>query len=324
VILEARKETGRGIIATVLVQNGTLRVGDNFVGGAAWGRVRSMNDDRGHRAKATGPATAVEVTGFQDVPEAGDSFQAVDGEQKARGIVEFRQLEQRKREMLPTAGKLSLEQLYSQIQEGEVKELGIVLKADVQGSVEVLRDAIEKVSTSQVRAKVLHSAVGAISTNDVLLAAASNAIIVGFSIRPEKNAAELAEREKVEIRLHTVIYELIDELKKAMTGLLDPTIKEVEMGRAEVRETYKVPKIGTIAGCHVVDGVVPRTASVRLLRDSRVIYDGKIASLRRFKDDAAEVRAGFDCGIGLERFQDLKPGDVIEAYVKEEVAAVLA
>jgi len=323
VVLEARKETGRGVVATVLVQNGTLRVGDIFVTGATWGRARSMTDDRGHRVAESGPATAVEVTGFQDVPEAGDSFQSVDDEQKARTIVEFRQLEQRKRDLAPAAGKLSLEQLFNQIEKGEVKDLGIVLKADVQGSVEVLRDAIEKASTTKVRVRVLHSAVGAISTNDVLLAAASRAIVVGFNVRPEKNAAELAEKEQVEIRLHTVIYELLDELKKAMTGLLEPTFKEVEKGRAEVRELFKVPKIGTIAGCHVVEGVIPRTAAVRLLRDNRVIHEGRIASLKRFKDDASEVRAGFDCGIGLERFQDLKPGDVIEAFVKEEVAAVL-
>jgi translation initiation factor IF-2 len=324
VVLEARKETGRGIIATVLVQNGTLEIGDIFVAGATWGRVRAMNDDRGHRAKQSGPATAVEVTGFQDVPEAGDTFQAVGDEQKARSIVEFRQQEQRKRELLPSAGKLSLEQLFSQIQQGEVKELGIVLKADVQGSVEVLRDAIEKLSTAKVRVKVLHSAIGAVSTNDVLLAAASQAIIVGFNIRPEKNAADLAEKEQVEVRLYTIIYELLDELKKAMTGLLEPTFKEVHRGRAEVRDTFKVPKIGTIAGCHVVDGVIPRSAGIRVVRDGRVIHEGRIASLKRFKDDASEVRAGFDCGIGLERFQDLKPGDVIEAFAKEEVAAVLA
>jgi translation initiation factor IF-2 len=323
VVLEARKETGRGIVATVLVQNGTLKIGDIFVTGATWGRVRSMNDDRGKRAQESGPATAVEVTGFQEVPEAGDSFQSVGDEQKARAIVEFRQLEQRKRDMAPAAGKLSLEQLFSQIEKGEVKDLGVVLKADVQGSVEVLKDAIEKQSTSKVRVRVLHSSVGAISTNDVLLAAASHAIVVGFSIRPEKNAAELAEKEQVEIRLYTVIYELLDDLKKAMTGLLEPTFKEVSRGRAEVRETFKVPKIGTIAGCHVVEGVIPRTATVRLLRDNRVIHEGKISSLKRFKDDASEVRAGFDCGIGLERFQDIKPGDVIEAFVKEEVAAVL-
>ncbi len=324
VVLEARKETGRGVVGTVLIQNGTLKVGDVFVAGATSGRVRAMNDDRGKRAQESGPATAAEVTGFQDVPEAGDTFYIVDDEQKARTIVEFRQLEQRKRDLLPSAGKLSLEQLFNQIQKGEIKDLGIVLKADVQGSVEVLREAIEKASTTKVRVKVLHSAVGAVSTNDVLLAAASKAIIIGFNIRPEKNAAELAEKEQVEIRLHTIIYELLDELKKAMTGLLDPTFKEVQRGRAEVRETFKVPKIGTIAGCHVLDGVIPRTAIFRLVRDSRVVWEGKLSSLKRFKDDASEVRAGFDCGIGLERFQDMKPGDIIEAFVKEEVAAVLS
>jgi len=324
VVLEARKETGRGIVATVLVQNGSLKVGDIFVSGATWGRVRSMTDDRGHRADTSGPATAAEVTGFQDVPEAGDTFQAVGDEQKARGIVEFRQQEQRKRDLLPTTGRTTLEQLFSQIQQGEIKELGIVLKADVQGSVEVLREAIEKLSTPKVRIKVLHSGVGAISTNDVLLAAASSAIVVGFNVRPEKNASDLAEKEQVETRLHTIIYELLDELKKAMTGLLEPTFKEVERGRAEVREIFKVPKIGVIAGCHVVDGVVPRNAGVRLVRDGKVVYEGKISSLKRFKEDASEVRAGFDCGIGLERFQDIKPGDVIEAFAKEEVAAVLA
>jgi translation initiation factor IF-2 len=324
VVLEARKETGRGVVATVLVHNGTLKVGDVFVSGSTWGRVRSMTDDRGRRAQQTGPATAVEVTGFDDVPEAGDSFQVVGDEQKARGIVEFRQQEARKRDLLPQAGKLSLEQLFSRIETGEIKDLGVVLKADVQGSVEVLREAIEKLGTAKVKVSVLHSGVGAISTNDVLLASASKAIIVGFNVRPERNAVELAEKEQVEIRLHTIIYELLDELKLAMVGLLEPLFKEVARGRAEVREIFKVPKIGTIAGCHVVDGVIPRTAGVRVVRDGRVVFEGKIASLKRFKDDASEVRAGFDCGIGLERFQDVKPGDVIEAYVKEEVAPTLA
>jgi len=324
VVLEARKETGRGVVATVLVQNGTLKVGDIFVSGATWGRVRSMNDDRGQRAKESGPATAVEVTGFDAVPDAGDAFQAVGDEQKARGIVEFRQQEQRRRDLVPSTGKLSLEQLFSQIEKGEIKDLGVVLKADVQGSVEVLREAIEKLGTEKVKVSVLHSSVGAISTNDVLLASASKAIIVGFNVRPERNAAELAEKEEVEIRLHTVIYELLDELKKAMVGLLEPTFKEVAKGRAEVREIFRVPKVGTVAGCHVVEGVVPRGAGVRLVRDGKVVYEGKMASLKRFKDDASEVRAGFDCGIGLERFQDVKPGDVIEAYVKEEVAPTLA
>jgi len=324
-VLEARKEVGRGIVATVLVQNGTLRVGDVFVSGAAWGRVRSMSDDRGQRAKEAGPSTPVEVTGFNDMPNAGDLFQVVQDEAQARGIAGFRQQETRDREIsAATPGRsMSLAQLFSRIQEGEVKELAAVLKADVQGSLEVLRDALSKLSTEKVKVSVLHAGVGAISTNDVLLASASKALIVGFNVRPERSAVDLAEKEEVEIRLHTVIYELLDELRKAMTGLLEPTFREVASGRAEVRDTFKVPKIGTVAGCHVVEGVIPRSAQVRLLRDNRVVYDGKIASLRRFKDDASEVRTGFDCGIALERFQDVKPGDMIEAYLREEVAPVL-
>ncbi|MDQ1347160.1 MAG: translation initiation factor, partial [Acidobacteriota bacterium] len=323
IVLEARKETGRGIIATVLVQNGTLKVGDVFVAGSTWGRVRSMSDDRGKRALESGPATAAEVTGFTDVPEAGDTFQVVGDEQKARSIVEFRQQESRKKDLVPTGARLSLQQLFSQIEKGEVKDLAVVLKADVQGSLEVLRDAIEKIGTAKVKTTVLHSGVGAITTNDVLLASASKAIIVGFNIRPERNAVELAEKEQVEIRLYTVIYELLDDLRNAMVGLLEPTYKEVSKGRAEVREIYRVPKVGTIAGCHVLDGVIPRAAPVRVIRDGRVVVEGKIVSLKRFKDDASEVRAGFDCGIGLDRFQDMKPGDIIEAFAKEEIAPTL-
>ncbi len=322
-VLEARKEVGRGIVATVLVQNGTLKVGDLFVSGATWGRVRSMNDDTGKRSTQAGPSTPVEVTGFNDLPDAGDLLQVVEDESKARGIAEFRQLEQRRKDLAPAHGRLSLEQLFNRIQEGEVKELAVVVKADVQGSLEVLRDALSKESTGKVKVQVLHAGIGAITTNDVLLASASKAIIIGFNVRPERSAVELAEKEEVDIRLHTVIYELIDELKKAMTGLLDPTFREVSSGRAEVRDTFKVPKIGTIAGCHVIDGAIRRNDMVRLVRDNRVVYEGKIASLRRFKDDASEVRTGFDCGIGLERYQDLKPGDFIEAYMREEVAPVL-
>jgi translation initiation factor IF-2 len=322
-VLEARKEVGRGIVATVLVQNGTLQVGDVFVSGATWGRVRSMSDDLGHRVQQAGPATPVEVTGFNDLPDAGDILQVVEDESKARGIAEFRSQEERRRGLAPSQARMSLDQLFKGIQEGEVKDLPVILKADVQGSVEVLKEALAKTSTEKVKVSVLHSGVGAISTNDVLLASASKAIVIGFNVRPERSAVDLAEKEEVEIRLHTVIYELIDELRKAMTGLLEPTFREVSAGRAEVRDTFKVPKVGTIAGCHVVEGVIPRSASVRLLRDNRVIYEGKIASLRRFKDDVSEVRTGFDCGIGLDRFQDFKPGDFIEAYTREEVAPVL-
>jgi translation initiation factor IF-2 len=323
VVLEARKEVGRGVVATVLVQNGVLRVGDVFVSGATWGRVRAMSDDLGERLDEAGASTPVEVSGFNDVPQAGDLIQVVEDESKARGVADYRHQEERQRTLIPTAGKMSLDQLFVRIQEGEVKELPVVVKADVQGSVEVLKDTLSKLSTDKVKVVVIHSGVAAISTNDVLLASASEALIIGFNVRPERSAVELAEKEEVEIRLHTVIYELTEELRKAMTGLLEPTFREVASGRAEVRETFKVPKAGTIAGCHVVEGVIPRSALIRLLRDNVVVYEGKIASLRRFKDDVSEVRSGFDCGIGLDRFQDVKPGDVIEAYVREEVAPSL-
>jgi translation initiation factor IF-2 len=323
VVLEARKDPGRGSVATVLVQDGTLRIGDVFVSGSTWGKVRSMTDERGLRVTAGGPSTPVEVTGFAELPNAGDNLQAVDSEQRARSIAEFRQQEERRRELLPTHGSLSLDQLFGRIQEGEVQDLPIVLKTDVQGSLEVLRDALVALSTGKVKVKIVHAGVGGITTNDVTLAGASSAIIVGFNVRPERTASDLAAKEGVDIRTHTVIYELTDELKKAMTGLLKPTVREVSRGRAEVRETFKIPKIGTIAGCHVVEGVIPRSGKVRLLRDNVVVYEGRISSLRRFKDDASEVRSGFDCGIGLERFQDVKPGDFIESYDREEVAATL-
>ena len=323
VILEARKEVGRGMIATMLVQDGTLKTGDVFVAGSTWGRVRSMMDDRGQRMKSAGPATPVEVTGFNDLPAAGDVFQVFADEAKARGIAGFRSHEDRQRELAPQPSKMSLEQLFDRIDRDEVKELSVIIKADVHGSVEVLRDTLEKLSTEKVQIKVIHAAVGAISTTNVQFASASNAIIIGFNVRPERNAAVLADKEGVEVRLHTVIYELADEIKLAMAGLLEPTFKEVHTGTAEIRETFKVPKIGVVAGCFITDGVIPRNAGVRLLRDNVVVYEGKISSLRRFKDDVAEVRSGFECGIGLEQFQDVKPGDNIEAFVREEVAPTL-
>jgi translation initiation factor IF-2 len=323
VVLEAQKEAGRGIIATLLVQNGSLRQGDIFEAGKTWGRVRSMNDDAGQRIQEVGPATPVEVTGFSDVPEAGDLFQVVEEEAKARSIAEFRQLEERKRALAPAMGKATLEQLFDRIQQGELKELAVVLKADVQGSVEVLTETLRKLSTEQVKIDIIHSGVGAITTNDVILASASNAVVVGFNVRPERKASDLADKEEVDIRLHTVIYELTDELRRAMTGLLEPTFREVTRGRAEVRDTFSLPKLGVVAGCHVVEGVIPRNAGARLLRDNIVIYEGKIASLRRFKEDVSEVRAGFDCGIRLDKYQDVKPGDNIEAFIQEEVAPSL-
>ncbi len=323
VILEARKEVGRGIIATMLVQDGVLRGGDVFVAGSTWGRVRSMTNDRGETLEEAGPSTPVEVAGFNDLPSAGDAFQVFADESKARDIAGFRSHEERQRELAPRPKKMSLEQLFSQIGQEETKELPVIVKADVHGSVEVLRDTLEKLSTDKVKIKVIHSAVGAISVNNVIFASASNAIIIGFNVRPERNAASLAEKEEVEIRLHTVIYELIDEIKQAMAGMLQPTFQEVHAGTAEVRQTFKVPKIGVVAGCYITDGTIPRNAQVRLLRDNIVVYEGKISSLRRFKDDVSEVRTGFECGIGLEQFQDIKPGDTIEAFTREEVAATL-
>ncbi len=323
IVLEARKEAGRGIVATVLVQTGTLKVSDVFVAGATMGRVRAMSNDLGQRVQEAEPATPVEVTGFSEVPAAGDLFQVVGDESKARGIVEFRQNEARARELAPAPSRVSLEHLFNNIQEGGLKELLVVLKADVQGSVEVLNETLRKLSTDQVQIQLIRAGVGAVTTDDVLLASASNAIVVGFNVRPEKKAADLAGKEEVDIRLHTVIYELSDEIKKAMTGLLEPTYREVVRGRAEVREIFSVPKFGTVSGCHVVEGVVPRGASARLLRDNVVVHEGALGSLRRFKDDVAEVRTGFDCGIRLERYTDVKPGDIIEVYEREEVAPTL-
>ncbi|HET7436105.1 MAG TPA: translation initiation factor IF-2 [Thermoanaerobaculia bacterium] len=323
VVLEARKEVGRGIVATVLVQDGTLKIGDPFFSGSTYGRVRAMSDERGQRIKEAGPATPVQLTGFEDVPNAGDSLSVVDDDTQARMIGQMRQ-EKAREVQHQKAGRMSLDQLFQRMQQGGTKELNLIVKADVQGSVEVLNETLRKLTTSEVKVSVIHSSVGAISTNDILLATASDAIVVGFNVRPERNAQELAEKEGVDIRMYTVIYNLVDEMKAAMTGLLDPKFQEVYQGRAEVRDTFKVPKIGVIAGCMVTDGIIPRTASVRLLRDNRVILEGKIGSLRHFKNDVSEVRQGFECGIGIERFQDIKVGDVIEAFKVEKLTPTLA
>jgi translation initiation factor IF-2 len=322
VVLEARKEVGRGIVANILIQDGTLKIGDAFFCGSVTGRVRAMMDDHGARLKEAGPATPISVTGFDDVPGAGDSFTVVDEESQARMIAEQRQLKARE-EAVRKGSRMSLDQLFQKMQSGALKELNLIVKADVQGSVEVLNETLTKLSNEQVRVNVIHTSVGAISTNDVLLASASDAIVVGFNVRPERNAQELAEKEGVEFRLHTIIYVLIDEIKKAMAGLLDPTSAEVFQGRAEVRDTFKVPKIGVVAGCMVTEGIIPRAAGIRLLRDNRVIFEGKISSLRHFKNDVGEVRQGFECGIGIERFQDIKLGDIIEAFKIEKTAGVL-
>jgi translation initiation factor IF-2 len=323
-VLESRVDKGRGPVATVLVQNGTLRVGDFFVCGAVYGKVRAMFDDRGQPVKESGPATPVEVLGLQGVPEAGDQFQVTD-EAKARHIVEYRQSKLREAAMAKTASsRLTLDQLHEQLKAGEVKELPIVIKADVQGSVEVLSEMLPKLSTDQVKLKTIHASVGAVSETDVLLASASNAIIVAFNVRPERKAADLAQQEGVDIRLHTIIYEVVDEIKKAMTGLLSPVLKEAYLGRAEVRDTFRIKGVGMIAGCYIQDGIVKRDTDVRVLRDNVVVYTGKVISLRRFKDDVNEVRSGFECGITISNFSDVKVGDILECFTIEKTQAVEA
>jgi translation initiation factor IF-2 len=320
VVLEAKLDRGRGPVATVLVQNGTLRAGDNFVVGNVYGKVRAMFDDRGAALQEAPPSTPVEILGMEGLPQAGDQFVVVADRDKARGISEYR--EQKAREaMLAKSSRVSLEGLAEQIKTAGTKELNIILKGDVQGSVEVLGDLLAKLSNEKVRLKVLRSGVGAITETDVLLASASNAIIIGFNVRPERKAQELAEQEEVDIRLHSIIYELQDEIKRAMTGLLEPTIKENYQGRAEVLETFRIPKVGTIAGCRVTDGLIKRDSEVRLLRDNVQVFKGKIASLRRFKDDAKEVTNGMECGISIANYGDIKARDVIEAFVTERIAA---
>ncbi|MGA8011059.1 MAG: translation initiation factor IF-2, partial [Candidatus Acidiferrales bacterium] len=318
-VLESRMDKGRGPVATVLVQNGTLSVGDVFIVGAVYGKVRAMFDDRGQTIQKAQPSTPVEVLGLQGVPEAGDQFQVAD-EAKARHIVEYRQAKQREAALAKTAssGRLTLDQLHEQLRAGEVKELAVVVKADVQGSVEVLNEMLPKLSNDQVKLKVMQASVGAVTESDVILASASNAVIIAFNVRPERKASELAQREGVEIRLHTIIYELLDELRKAVAGLLAPVIKEVFLGRAEVRNTFRVKGSGTIAGCSVQDGIMKRDAEVRVLRDGAVIYTGRVSSLRRFKEDANEVRAGFECGVGVSNFNDVKVGDILECFKIEK------
>jgi len=320
VVLEAKLDRGRGPVATLLVQNGTLRNSDNFVVGNVYGKVRAMFDDRGSQLAEAPPSTPVEILGMEGLPQAGDQFIVVADRDKARGISEYR--EQKAREAaLAKSSRVSLEGLAEQLKTAGTKELNIILKADVGGSVEVLTDLLSKLSNDKVRLKVLRSGVGAITESDVLLASASNAIIIGFSVRPERKAQELAEQEKVDIRLHSIIYELQDEIKRAMSGMLEPTIKETYQGRAEVLETFRIPKVGTVAGCRVSDGIVKRDSEVRLLRDNVVVFKGKIASLRRFKDDASEVRNGMECGLAIANYGDVKVGDVIEAFVTERIAA---
>jgi translation initiation factor IF-2 len=318
-VLEAKLDRGRGPVATVLVRNGTLHVGDYFIVGSVFGRVRAMFDDRGSPVREVLPSMPAEVLGLESLPDVGDSLQVVTDTAKAKQIVIYREIKDREVAMSKT-NRITLEQLHDQLKEGESKELNIILKTDVGGTAEVLTDTLQKLSTDKVKIRVLHSGVGAITETDVLLASASNAIIVGFNVRPERNAQAVAEKEKVDIRLHTIIYELADEIKKAMTGMLEPVFKEVYKGRAQVREVFRISKVGAVAGCMVNDGSITRDVQVRLLRDNAVVYTGKVVGLKRFKNDASEVKQGFECGISLANFNDIKPGDVIEAFATERMA----
>jgi translation initiation factor IF-2 len=321
-VLESRLDKGRGPVASVLVQNGTLTEGDLFIAGTVDGKVRALFDHLGRKVKRAGPSTPVEVLGLSSPPQPGDTFQVIDDPIKARQVVTYRQAQAKEKALGGRGGRLTLESLQQQMAEGGIKELPIIIKADVQGSSEVLADTLAKLSDERVKIRIIHIGVGAINESDVLLATASNAIIIGFNVRPDRNAADVAEREHVEIRLHSIIYNVTDEMKKAMAGLLEPTFKETRLGSAEVRQTFKTPKVGTVAGCLVIEGSIKRSgeAQARLVRDNVVVWQGKIASLRRFKDDVSEVKSGTECGIALERFNDIKVGDVIEVVSVERVA----
>jgi translation initiation factor IF-2 len=319
-VLEAQLDRGRGPVATVLVQNGMLRIGDFFICGQVFGKVRAMFSDRGDPVKDAEPSTPVEVLGLDALPDVGDAFQVVTDTAKAKQIVMYREAKARETSMAKSS-RITLEQLQAQAKEGETKDLNIILKTDVGGTAEVLSEMLQKLSTDKIKIRVLARGVGAITESDVLLATTSNAIIIGFNVRPERAATALAEREKVDIRLHTIIYELTDEIKKAMSGLLEPVYREVFRGRAEVRDVFKISKVGTVAGCMVVEGSILRDSQVRLLRDNVMVHTGRIDTLKRFKNDASEVKQGFECGITIANFQDVKQGDIIEAYGTERVAA---
>ena len=318
-VVEAKLDKTRGPLATVLIQKGALHVGDAYVAGVHYGRVRAMFDDRGRKVALVGPSTPVEVLGFADVPAAGDAFTVVEDERKARHISSIRQDRLRTKQLSQT-NRVTLDDLYRRISAGEVKDLNLVIKADVQGSVQALWDAISKLESDKVRLRLIHGSTGAITESDIMLASASNAIVIGFSIRPIPKAAELAVQEHVDIRLYTVIYEAISDVEKAMVGLLKPTYSERILGRAEVRMLFHISRIGAIAGCQVREGMIRRNTSARVLRDNVVVHEGRVASLRRVKEDVEEVAAGFECGIGLGRFQDIKEGDVIESFTLDEVA----
>ena len=318
-VIEAKLDKGRGPVATLLVQNGTLHQGDIIIAGTAVGRVRAMTNAQGERVEAAGPSVPVEIIGMGEVPGAGDDFHAVADERMARELVEQRKHEQKVQAAGPQNQKVSLEDLFSQIKQGEMKDLNIIVKADVQGSAEAVKASLEKLSNEEVRVRVIHCAVGAVSESDVMLAATSNAIIVGFNVRPDNNAKDIAARDHVDMRMYRVIYDCINEIETAMKGMLAPKFKEVELGQAEVRNVFRITGVGMVAGCYVTNGKMQRNAQMRLLRDNIVIYDGAIASLQRFKDSVKEVAAGYECGITFEKFQDIKEGDVIEAFLMEQI-----
>ena len=321
-VVEAKLDKGRGPVATVLVQEGTLKNGDYCVVGVHSGRVRAMQNDRGEKVLEAGPSMPVELVGLSGVPDAGDVFVAMKDEKQAKEIATLRQIKHREIELAKHT-KLSLEDLYKKIQSGEVKDLNVIVKGDVHGSIEAVGESLRKLSTDAVRLNVLHSAVGAVTETDVNLAAASNAIIIGFNVRPEVKAQGLAEKEGVDIRLYSIIYDAVEDVKKAMEGLLAPTLKEKFLGRAEIREVFSVPKIGNVAGSYILDGKMLRNAQVRLLRDNVVVHEGKLSSLRRIKDDVKEVASGYECGIGIENYNDIKIGDIIEAFEIEKIATKL-
>ncbi|MBR0575497.1 translation initiation factor IF-2 [Proteiniclasticum sp. BAD-10] len=316
-VIESQLDKGRGPVATLLVQKGTLNVGDSILVGSTYGRIRAMFDDKGKKIKSAGPSIPVEVLGLSEVPVAGDKFNEVKDEKTARGMAEARKIKEKS--LQQSSMRVSLEDLYSQVKEGKIQELPIIIKADVQGSIEALRGSLEKLSTDEIKVRVIHGGVGAITETDISLAAASNAVVIGFNVRPDNNAQAVAEKEKVYVKTYRVIYNALDDVKSAMIGMLSPDIKEVIQGRVEIRQTYKVSNVGTIAGCYVLTGKITRNSEVRVLRGGVIIHEGHLASLKRFKDDAKEVNAGYECGLSIDKFNDLREGDIIEAFYMEEI-----
>jgi translation initiation factor IF-2 len=315
-VIESKLDKGRGPLATLLVQKGTLNVGDSILVGTTYGRVRAMFDDKGKKITSAGPSIPVEILGLSEVPLAGDKFHEVKDEKTARGMAEARKIKEKS--LSQGSMRVSLEDFYSQMKEGKIQELPIIIKADVQGSIEALKGSLEKLSTDEIKVRVIHGGVGAITETDISLATASNASVIGFNVRPDNNAAVIADKEKVEVKTYRIIYNAVDDIRAAMIGMLSPDIKEVVLGRAEVRATYKVSAIGTIAGAYVLSGKLPRNAEIRVIRNGVILLETKLASLKRFKDDVKEVAAGFECGLHIDKFNDIKEGDIIEAYTMQE------